>query len=262
MNTDVFILARLGSSRLSEKHLKLINGKSAIQQLVDRVKSAKKIRNVVVCTTTLASDDKLVDLLKKYEVSVFRGNEKDVLLRFLEAANQFNTDVIIDVEGDKIYTDPYYIDKIITVMENHDVDFVIGSDSERFDPTDHFTHGVIPAGVRVTALEKLCKLKKSSDTETGYKEFFTSSKLFSKEYINPEMMPNNSKKIRLTLDYQEDLDLANLIFQELGNNFGLQDIVKLFNKKPEIMEITEQIVTKWESNYKNHMADLSLEKSK
>lgn len=262
MNVDVFILARLGSSRLPEKHLKYVNGRPAILQLVDRVRSAKKVRNIVVCTTTLVSDDKLANLLKKEGISVFRGNEKDVLLRFLEAAKQFETDIIVDVEGDKIYTDPYYIDELVTIIENRNVDFVIGSASSRFNPADHFTHGIIPAAVRVSALEKLCKFKKSSDTETGYKEFFISSDLFSKEYINPKAIPIDTKKIRLTLDYQEDLDLANLIFKELGNNFDSKDIVKLFNEKPQLAEMTKELVAKWEANYKSHIADLSLEKTK
>lgn len=262
MNADVFILARLGSSRLKEKHLKLINGKPAIDLLVDRLKTAKKVRNIVVCTTTHASDDKLVDLLQNRGTIFFRGSEKDVLARFLDAAKQFKTDIIVDVEGDKIYTDPFYVDKIITTMENNDVDFVIGSQSQKFDPTDHFTHGIIPAGVRVNALEKLCRLKKASDTETGYKEFFTSQDIFSKKYVNPEMIPKNAKKIRLTLDYQEDLDLANLIFKELGDGFGLQDITDLFNRKPELTKLTDSIIKKWENNYKNHITDLSLGKIK
>jgi spore coat polysaccharide biosynthesis protein SpsF len=262
MNSDIFVLARLGSSRLEEKHLKLVNGKPAIKLLVDRLKAAKRVRNIVVCTTTHASDDKLADFLQKQGITYFRGNEKDVLARFLDAAKQFQTDVIIDVEGDKIYTDPFYVDKIISIMNDTDADFVIGSHSQRFDPADHFTHGMIPAGVRVGALEKLCRLKKVSDTETGYKEFFTSQDLFSKIYVNPEMIPNNIKKIRLTLDYEEDLDLANAIFKELGNDFSLHDVVKLFNKKPELTKLTEPILTKWEANYKKQRTNLSLGETK
>lgn len=262
MNVDVFILARLGSSRLPEKHLKLINGKHAIKQLVDRLKSAKKIRQIIVCTTIDKSDDKLVSFLKKEEILFFRGNEKDVLARFLDAAKQFQTDIIIDVEGDKIYTDPSYVDKIVSLMENTDIDFVIGSDSQKFDPADHFTHGIIPAGVRVNALVKLCQLKKTSNTETGYKEFFTSQDMFSKVYVNPEILPKNAKKIRLTLDYQEDLELANLIFKELDNNFTLHDLVELYRRKPELTKITEKIITQWEHNYKKYVSDLSLKDTK
>ncbi|QLH09681.1 cytidylyltransferase domain-containing protein [Candidatus Nitrosotenuis sp. DW1] len=260
MNADIFILARLGSSRLPEKQLKEIDGIPAIKRLVDRLSAAKKVRNIVVCTTNTPSDDRLVDFLIKEKITYFRGNEKDVLARLLDAAGHFKTDVIIDVEGDKLYVDPVYVDKTIDEMAHQDVDFVIGSDNGKFDPTDHFIHGIIPAGIRVAALAKLCKLKKASDTETGYKEFFTSN-LFSIKYIKPEINSKHSKNIRLTLDYQEDLELANIIFKELGNNFHLYDLVELFNKKPELTKITESIMTKWKNNYKNHTADFALNES-
>lgn len=260
MNADIFILARLGSSRLPEKQLKEIDGIPAIKRLVDRLNAAKKVRNIVVCTTNTSSDDRLVDFLIREKITYFRGNEKDVLTRLLDAAGHFKTDVIIDVEGDKLYVDPVYVDKTIDEMEHQDVDFVIGSDTGTFDPADHFIHGIIPAGIRVAALAKLCKLKKASDTETGYKEFFTSN-LFSIKYIKPEISSKHSKNIRLTLDYQEDLDLANIIFKELGNDFHLYDLVELFNKKPELTKITESIMTKWKNNYKNHTADFALNES-
>lgn len=261
MNADIFILARLGSSRLPEKQLKEIDGIPAIKRLVDRLNAAKKVRNIVVCTTNMPSDDRLVDFLIKENINYFRGNEKDVLTRLLDAASYFKTDIIIDVEGDKLYVDPVYVDKIIDEMEHQDMDFVIGSDTDKFDPTDHFIHGIIPAGIRVAALTKLCKLKKASDTETGYKEFFTSTNLFSIKYIKPEINSKHSENIRLTLDYQEDLDLANLIFKELGNDFHLYDLVEIFNKKPELTKITESIMTKWKNNYRNHTADFSLNES-
>ncbi len=262
MNADIFILARLGSSRLPEKHLKEIDGIPAIKRLVDRLRTAKKVRKIVVCTTNMPSDDRLVNFLIKEKITYFRGNEKDVLTRLLDAANNFKTDVIIDVEGDKLYVDPVYVDKIVNEMEYQDVDFIIGSDTGRFDPTDHFIHGIIPAGIRVTALTKLCKLKKASDTETGYKEFFTLTNLFSIKYIKPEINSKHSKNIRLTLDYKEDLDLANLIFKELGNNFHLYDLVELFNKKPELVKITESIMIEWKNNYKNHTANFALNEFK
>ena len=57
MNSDVFIPARLDSTRLPKKHLKKINGEPLIKLLVKRLEKAKKIRQVIVCTTNQKSDD-------------------------------------------------------------------------------------------------------------------------------------------------------------------------------------------------------------
>ena len=118
LNSDVFIPARLDSSRLPKKHLKKINGEQLIKLLVKRLKKAERIRHVIVCTTNQKSDDELISFLEKENILTFRGSEKDILNRFLEAAKYFKTDIIIDVEGDKIFTDIKYVDKIVDELEN------------------------------------------------------------------------------------------------------------------------------------------------
>jgi len=145
----VFIPARLQSTRLPGKHLLEINGIPVLKHIVNRAKKAKNVRKVIVCCTDLKSDDELVDFLKKNKILYFRGSNKDILKRFLDAANYFQTDIIIDVSGDKLYTDPHYIDKVAEMMKNQNVDFVIGSKSSNFfESNDHFIHGIIPAAIK------------------------------------------------------------------------------------------------------------------
>lgn len=263
MNSDIFIPVRLNSSRLPHKHLKEINGKPALKCLINRLSSARKIRNIIVCTTNQNSDDPLIKFLQKENILYFRGNEKDILVRFLDAANYFNTDIIIDVEGDKIYTDPKYVDKIVDIMEkNDDIDYVMGSTTlDTVDHSDHSVAAVIPAGIRKSSLEKVCKLKKTDNTETGYREFFTGNDLFNCKYILPEIHSEIPKNLRLTLDYQEDLNFARVIFKELGDNFSFENILHLLQKKPDLLKITELIIEKWKRNYKNTQTDFSLNDS-
>ena len=106
---------------------------------------------------------------------------------------------------------------------------------KKFNPTNHVIHGFIPAGIRVTALEKLCKLKKTRDTETGYREFFLTSGMFKFEYILSHKL-KFPEHVRLTLDYKEDLELAEKIFGELGTNFNIHEVSKLFEQKPELIK--------------------------
>ena len=172
MQTDIFIPARLGSQRLPKKHLKEINGIPIIKYLLDRLKSCRTINKIIVCTTNLKQDNELVEYLKKEDVLTFRGSEHDILNRFLEAANYFNTEIIIDVEADKIYTDPKYVELISSELQNTKIDFVTGNNSlEKFDPEFGF-HGFMPDWIKVKSLNKICDLKKTENTETGYKEFF------------------------------------------------------------------------------------------
>ena len=250
MNIDVFILARLGSSRLPKKHFKEIIGKPAIYHLIHRIKKAEKIRKIIVCTTDLKSDDELVDYLKKEGVDIFRGNSSDIIKRVLDAAEFYHTDFIIDVEGDKIYTDPKYVDEIANELQKSQLDYVTGNDSfTKFNPS-HGIHGIIPAGFTVNAIKKIYNLKKTNDTETGYREYFLGND-FKVKYLVPKNIGKFPKNLRLFLDYPEDLKLAREIFKELGNDFDMESLLDFLEMKPELLEITELVVKHWLENYES-----------
>lgn len=251
-NVDVFILARLNSKRLPKKQLKKINNEILLKILVNRLKKSKKIRNVVVCTTNKKSDEPLVNFLIKEKILFFRGSEKDVLDRMLKASKQFSTDIIIDVEGDKIYTDPKLVDVVVKQFLNSKTEFVIGSRSKEFDPADHFIHGIFPTAFKTKILEKICNMKTTKNTETGYKELFFKKGICKKKFVALPINIKIPEEVRLTLDYPEDLELAKKIFSELGKDFGYKDIIKLYNKKPEIFEITKTTLEKWKINYKKN----------
>lgn len=257
---DVFVPVRLNSSRLPQKHLQLINGKPALKHLLERLQKCKKIRQIIICTTNHPTDDLLIEFLEQEKIKYFRGSEHDILQRFLDAAEKFGSDIIIDVEGDKIYTDPFYVDEIAEQLtKNPELDFIIGNDSETvFNPANHFIHGFVPAGIRKDALKKICRLKKTNNTETGYREFFLTPKLFKTKYLVLDKT-KFSDNVRLTLDYDEDLELAQKIFEKLGTNFNINNVYQLLDNRPELLSITENIIEKWKKNYETTQVSTKLD---
>jgi len=253
MNYDIFLLVRLGSSRLPKKAMKEINNKPIIQYLVNRLKNSEKTRNLVVCTTNKKSDDELVNFLEEKEIKYFRGSEHDLLVRLRDAAIFFKTDFVVVVDGDDIYTDPYYVDKVVDEYEKTNADFITD---------DGFPHGFVPVGITRDALEKICKVKVSNNTETGYREFFTQTNLFNCRYIKPEKYMKFPKKLRLTLDYEEDLILAKEIFGSLGNYFHLEEIIALFEKQPNLIKIIDGVDERWKKYFSKNLTDLTLKSTK
>ena len=65
MNCDVFIPIRLSNTRLPKKAMKLVDGKPIILYLIERIKKSKKIRNVIICTTTNESEFPLISCEKQ-----------------------------------------------------------------------------------------------------------------------------------------------------------------------------------------------------
>lgn len=249
MNVDIFIPVRLSSTRLPNKCMKNISGKSVLKLLIENLQFSKKIRNIIVCTTNMKSDDDLIKYLEKEKIMYFCGNEKDILVRYLDAAYKHNTDFIVSVDGDDIYTDAVHVDKIIDEYENSKSDYV-GSKG--------FPHGYVPVGFKTEALKKICKLKIANNTETGYRNFFTETKLFKCTYIEPNKNFENLKNLRLSLDYQEDFELAIEIHKALGHNFHLEDISELFKRKPELFEITMKLEDRWKQHWSKNVADIIL----
>jgi len=249
MNYDVLIPVRTGNTRLPGKSLKQIDGKEIIFYLIDRLKTCKNIRKVIVCTTSLPSDDLLSELLSRKKIDFFRGSEKDILDRFYSTSKKFETDFIINVDGDDIYTDPFYIDKMVQHFKNTRADYIdmIG-----------FPFGFRSVGFSKNALEKICKLKNTIDTETGYRDFFTAMDIFKISNMNYDYI-EFPKNLRLSLDYQEDLNLAKIIFNKLGNDFHLLDILELFKNNPNLLEITANLDKKWSEHYKNNLTNFSLQ---
>ncbi len=249
MNCDVFIPIRLSNTRLPQKAMKLVNGKPIITYLIERLLSAKKIRNIIICTTTNESDDPLVNLLEKFNVEVFRGNENDILIRYLNAARKFETDFIISVDGDDVYTDTDYVDELVSIYEKINYDYI---------DMIEFPFGIASVGIKTSALEKICNLKQTENTDTGYRLFFTENDIFNVYQLKPKKEIVFPKNLRLTLDYEEDLVLAKEIFKNLGNDFHLQDILELVTKNPELLKITSNLEEKYKEHWNKNLADTSI----
>jgi spore coat polysaccharide biosynthesis protein SpsF len=249
LNVDVLILARLGSSRLEKKHMLKINDKPIIKHLIERISKCKTIRKIIVCTTNDPTDDSFVEYLKQQNILFFRGDNDDIVKRLIDASVYFETDIIVDIEGDKIYTEPDFVDNSVEIILNSDYDFIMGSNNPNsVDHSDHSVAAVFPAVIRKSALIKLNTIKKEKNNQTGYREYFTSNSIFKCKYMT---LSNISipKNLRLTLDYAEDFEFAKIIFQKFGNSFTFFELVKLINQNPELLKITYPLIEKWKKNY-------------
>ena len=244
MNTIAIIEARMGSSRLPGKVLLPINkGKPALEVMVDRIKLSNFVDDIVVATSENKLDDELYDYLKKKNINVFRGSEDDVLGRVVGAAELMNADIIVELTGDCILSDPEIIDLGIETFLYNDCDIV----------SNCGTHLTYPMGIYVQVF-KYSDLKNISDTifDSAVREHVS---LYYYENTDKYRLINlvastkhKGPDIRTQLDYPEDLEFLNQVFQELepdhGIKFGLDDIMKLLHNKPELLDINKHCIEK------------------
>lgn len=237
MKTAVTITVRVKSERLPKKAVKLLQGKSIIEHLIERVKTSRYPDEIILCTSTHPQDDILVEIAKKENIKWFRGDPIDVLKRLLDAAKKYEIDFIVSTTGDNPLTDYLYIDKIIEKFKKTDADYITCLDL----PLGTFSYGV-----KVKALEKVVSLKKEKDTEIWGGFFTQNPGLFKIEKVEVERKLRHPE-IRLTIDTLEDFQLMKEIFKRLykpGEVIKLKEIIELLESHQELLETNKHVIQK------------------
>ena len=252
MKVGYLLIGRLKSTRLPKKLLLDIKGKPIITHLLDRLKLAKKINQIIICTSNLDQDKPLVKIAKDNGVECFLGDPDDVLVRMLEAANHYNLDYILSITADCPFVDPNYADAIVDMYIDTNADLI-----RQFD----LPHGVFSYGIKVEALKKIVKIKDTSDTEV-WGRYFTDTGLFNVKDFEVVNKFHKRPNLRMTLDYPEDKDFFKSIFNALykkGSTFSLDDILRFLDDNPHIVNINRDCVNKFLKKF-NKQSEIKLKK--
>lgn len=124
MDVVAIIQARMTSKRLPGKVLMDIRGEPALAHMIDRVRMAKRVQRLLVATTTNATDDAVVELCARLGVEMFRGDETDVLGRYLGAAEKARAPAIMRLTADCPMIDPDVLDQAVDTFASGAFDYV------------------------------------------------------------------------------------------------------------------------------------------
>lgn len=232
MKVVVVISARMGSKRFLGKVMASILGRPILFLLIERVKKAKTVDEIVVATTVKPEDDKIAFLAKKAGVKVFRGSETDVLGRVLLAAKKYQGEIIVRLTGDNPLTDPVYIDKGVKLFLTGKYDYVANDNVELTMP-----RGLDVEIFSLKSLEKVSRMTKNpDDREHVTRYFYQHPKMFRVKAFGPPKK-DRLEGWHLAVDTEQDLRFVKKIFEELypkNPNFGYQDILDLLIKFPKL----------------------------
>ena len=232
MRILAFIAVRSGSSRLPGKTLADIRGKRVIEHVIERAKAIRGLDGIVVCTTKEVADDVMEKIALEQEVYCFRGSVKDKLERFLGASDKFGADYFVNIDSD----DPFFDSGLIETARQQIKD----------NPCDIIKSplGLAPGAftflIKISALREVCSSKKTDDTEM-YEIYFLEPGRFDVKDLQVEDPIFFNDNVRLTLDYQEDLDFFRRVFDELNIDKNIvplrcefQDVGNADSKKSRI----------------------------
>ncbi len=248
------IQARIGSTRLPGKVLLPILGESLLLKMVERVTAAKLVGTIVVATSTSEEDDAIENLCEQNGIEVFRGSKLDLLDRHYQCALKYKADVVVKIPSDCPLIDSATIDEVLSVFLNS---------NEEFDYVSNLHPATYPDGndvevISFMALENAwvnAHAKMELEHTTPY--LWENPDKFKIGNVTWEMGLDYSMSHRWTIDYQEDYQFINRVYEELypaNKYFTINDILKLLMDKPELREINKNWVgVNW---YRNHLHEL------
>ncbi|MCD4757561.1 MAG: GNAT family N-acetyltransferase [Arcobacteraceae bacterium] len=230
------IEARMTSSRLPGKVLKLINNIPALELMVKRVLRAEKLDEVIIATTTNEEDAPIIKWCEQNKIKYFRGSEENVYERVLNTHITNNTDIIVELTGDCPLLDPVLIDEAIECYLNNKYEYVSNCIEESYP---------LGMAVEVFSLEALKTIADNRELSIIDKEHVSPFFYTSNQYkIFNITAPNNLTfpELSVTLDTQEDFVVIEKIDQCFdNNNYTIKDIINIAKKNPKWISINTNI---------------------
>jgi len=228
------IQARMGSMRLPGKVLAQIAGNPMLWHVVNRVRMARSLDQVVVATSNEVSDHPIADFCARKHIDVYRGSEEDVLDRYCQAARKFAHGTIVRITGDCPLVDSAVIDKVVGAHEDGSYDYM----TNIFPRT--YPDGLDVEVFSLGALERAwLEAANPYDREHVTPYMREHPKLFR---IGNVLHPVNLSNLRWTVDHPEDLQFVRAVYDHMKvADFGLGEVLGLLKEHPELMKINSGI---------------------
>lgn len=232
MKIGAIVQARYQSIRLPGKvmlPLPIQSGKPLLQHITDRASQSKFINKLCIATSKLKQNDVIVDFANKQGIDVFRGDEDDVLQRYIELTHKYNFDIVVRLTGDNPLLDVERLDECIQYHIKEGNDY-----------TD--TQG-LPLGMNFEIINALTLVKLDTESLTKEdKEHVTKFIIDNSKYKKSTLVFETRElhKLRCTIDYPSDFAMMNILMPILNSSDNiscqLESIQRLY---PWIFEVNQ-----------------------
>ena len=235
MKVVAIVQGRMGSARLPNKVMKVINGVPLLELLLVRLSKSKELDQIIVASPIGSINSPLVEHVKMLGYPCEQGSESDVLDRYIKAARAHKADVIVRITGDCPLVDPELVDECIRRF--------------KMDQVDYFSN-VVPAtypdglDIEVVTLKALEKVVLGTDDPFDHEHVTTyihRTGLFKTASLkNLEDLSS----LRWTVDEVADFEVITNVFQHFAPDvhFTWQEVLELQYRCPEKFSANQQII--------------------
>lgn len=244
MNFKIILQARANSTRLPGKMMRdFFRGQTIPEIIIQNLKKHFRLQDIVLATTTHVNDGELANLALRQGIQLFRGDEQNVLKRFIDAAECMQTEIVVRVCADNPFLQVDSIVELLNAFEKRKVDYL----SFKLDdgtPVIKSHLGLFAEVTTLTALKKVAALTDDRffhEHVTNY--IYGNADKFNVQLLTLPSYLGNRKDIRLTIDTLEDFELCQEIYREIEPDCSALNILNTIDLNPvRIAHMKDQII--------------------
>ncbi len=215
----------MSSSRLPGKVMLDLNGEPTILRIVDRLKKARTVDEIIVATSLDESDDLLFELLCNKKIECFRGDLDDVLSRFIGVLTNSDAEVVIRITADCPLVMPELIDQMVQDFISSELDYL----SNTITPT--FPDGL---DVEIFTKQALLKLNLMSLSSQEREHVTLGIRNRPEQFSTKNFVSTTDLSgLRWTVDYEEDLVFIRGVysyFEKRESDFEYAEVLHLLEQ--------------------------------
>ncbi|WP_208608300.1 cytidylyltransferase domain-containing protein [Amycolatopsis pretoriensis] len=234
---NAVIQARSSSTRLPGKVLRPLGGRSVLGWVVRAAAAASGVDQVVVATSSDASDDDVALEAARCGAVVVRGPLDDVLERFAVALREHPADAVIRLTADCPLLDPALIGRLATLWRAEPSLDYVSTTLVRTLP-----RGFDAELVRASVLAEQVASATGADREHVTSGIYSQPSRYSCSGV---VVSPAADDLRVTLDTAEDWELLTALVAELGDGVGdWRAVVGLLRSRPDLVALNAHVEQK------------------
>ncbi len=225
-----------GQDAIRNKLARQFGGKSLLEWVVRRTTDCQRLNGVIVVMADSIEDRRLAELVPG-DVPVFHGSQADELSRTAAALERFPAESAVHINVAYPFLDPVLIDRLISTADAHPTSDYIGYCARSGKATILSQLGVFAEWFTAKALRKADRdAKHTADREQVTRYIFSHPEKFNLRLI-PTPPELDRDDVRLTINSEEDWELAQTILEALGpEHLDWQRIAGLLDHQPAMRE--------------------------
>ena len=219
-SVGLIVQARMGSTRLPGKILMPVGGRLLLEHIITRMALLCEQAKLVIATSTLPENDAVERFCRDRGVACFRGEEDNVLKRYVDCANHYGFLHVVRLTGDNPFPDAVEVQRLIKLHCQEQADF-----------TTSFEELPIGVGCEMFTIQSLrWSLEKSlAPHHFEHVDEYLLENLAQIKHVQLHAVPaKHAPGVRLTIDTPEDLACARSIVAQGGEDVTTEEAINLW----------------------------------